>query len=1373
MKKTFLILSLFSIISLAAFFVCTKILNTEKELPAKKIVTSSLHSLDSKPVGVKEKIVKNASVPSTKLKPSVAKVDLVKAKQSSIAKAESRPRRDSERERMMESGKRFDSPDMFAKIQKMIRTAPGKSEPTYQPNYQFIEYNKLKSNSKFMKKAANLNWVERGPANVGGRTRGIVVDADDVTKNTWYVGSVGGGIWKTTNAGTSWRDLTAQLPNLSTTTLDQAQSNRNILYAGTGEGFFNADAISGNGIFKSTDRGETWTQLEATANNGNFFYVNRLVVDPNNEYVVVAGTSRGIFKTKDGGATWVKTSSTGNVDHVIANPLNFNTLYAAANGQGVFKSYDAGDTWFATDNSNLSGGRMEIAIAPADTSKLYVSSDNSSGSSLFGTIDGGNRWVEVAEKTGSSPDWLGDQGWYDNTIAVNPYDADLVYVGGIDLWKMQISKDSTTGISSIEKDSMEVKFSFVPTGLPYENGGVGTGDDYWKSNTLTPTDLFNVELRFGSGKSQKAARFINSTMDYQNYVTVPFEAWDISKNRQLMVSFQDINKSGGFNLTGLNGDKIHFHNLTYDSTQADVNIAKTNGIKYKNNFVIGLRNAVGVTWDATKLPNAYLRINVAFLTALLRSSTPITDAYGRYSGSQAYVHPDQHNIVCVPMDGSTKSIKFINGNDGGVALSLDGGATFTEVGNNGYNTTQFYGVDKMTGAQAYLGGTQDNGTWVSDPAKGNANAATKYDFVIGGDGFEVVWNPKDSLKMIGGSQYNGLSRTVDGWKTSETPNKGFDDLGNSTNSPFITKIAGSKQDPDLLFVISRKGVYRSDNFAENWVLTPITTSFDNGGYFTFAQVTISTATPQVVWAGVNMSSAGNVQVSKDGGLSFTATNNYSKAMGLLAGLDTHPIDPATAYAVFGSQGNPKILRTTNYGGVWTDITGFASSTISTNGFPDVATYCLQVMPYDPNIIWAGTEIGIIESTDNGVSWHYSNNGFPAASIWDMKIVDDEVVVATHGRGIWSVALPELANYEPLAVTLSPRINGNVYQGKDGIVINASLRSAYDSTHVFIEGVKQFTFGSSLIADTVLVVSYSGTGEKKFQLVAYKDGKPYKSGLVPVNLIEILAARNGYVNDFNSATTDLVGDFTVNAAAGFANGAIHSAHPYGTNKDLIYTLRIPIVVAATKATLQYEDIAIVEPGDPGSVFGDSNFWDYVIVEASKGGDWIPLLPGYDCRSDASWLTAFNSSTNGTPGMFKTHTVNLLDKFSAGDEILIRFRLFADQFVDGWGWAIDNLKIQEDLVGVENETIPTQFELSQNYPNPFNPSTIIKYALPKEEKVTLKVYNNVGELVVTLVNEVQSVGLHQVTFNASRLASGVYFYKIEAGAFNQTKKLILMK
>ncbi len=96
-----------------------------------------------------------------------------------------------------------------------------------------------------------------------------------------------------------------------------------------------------------------------------------------------------------------------------------------------------------------------------------------------------------------------------------------------------------------------------------------------------------------------------------------------------------------------------------------------------------------------------------------------------------------------------------------------------------------------------------------------------------------------------------------------------------------------------------------------------------------------------------------------------------------------------------------------------------------------------------------------------------------------------------------------------------------------------------------------------------------------------------------------------------------------------------------------------------------------------------------------------------------------------------------------------------------------------VSVDDEVIPTEFELSQNYPNPFNPTTVIKYTLPKEANVTLKVYNLVGQEVATLVNANQAQGIYEVTFDASNLSSGVYFYTLNAGNFSVTKKMMLLK
>ena len=162
--------------------------------------------------------------------------------------------------------------DEFALYHEAIRTYDGDEKPAYRPNYQLRELVKARALAKTSFRA--IPWKEHGPANVGGRTRAIVVDVTDTSGDTWLAASVSGGIWKTVNAGQSWTHLTPELPNLAFGSLIQAPSEPDVLYAGTGEGFFNGDASVGAGIFRSTDRGATWTQLPSTAESVHFRYVN-------------------------------------------------------------------------------------------------------------------------------------------------------------------------------------------------------------------------------------------------------------------------------------------------------------------------------------------------------------------------------------------------------------------------------------------------------------------------------------------------------------------------------------------------------------------------------------------------------------------------------------------------------------------------------------------------------------------------------------------------------------------------------------------------------------------------------------------------------------------------------------------------------------------------------------------------------------------------------------------------------------------------------------------------------------------------------------------------------------------------------------------
>ncbi len=1120
----------------------------------------------------------------------------------------------SQRKQRVKGVLKTDSPDKFTELHTKIRTAPGELKPRYSMNYRFTELERAEAISSLMKRSVTkkLNWIERGPGNVGGRTRAIVVDPDDTNYKTWFAGSVGGGIWKTTDGGASWIPLTDNLPNLAITCMAMAKSNPNIIYAGTGEGFGNLDAVDGNGIMKTTDKGTTWNQLTATATDKNFAHINRLIIDPFDENVVIVATNTGIFKTKDGGNIWVQVYSDSKVQDLRANPKNFNALYATFS-VGVLRSNNAGDTWELPVGAAFGNGRIEIAPAFSDTNRVYASaniesvkSDQPDTSRIYVTTNGGTTWVEVPEKSGVEKSWMGSQGWYDNTIAVNPFNDDIIYFGGIDLWKAEIEIDS------------------------------------------------------------------------------------------------------------------------------------------------------GV---------------------LKRTSVAITDAYNKYNNSNK-VHADHHIITIFPIDESTSKFLMLDGNDGGVSVSYDAGNTFVEIGDNGYNTSQFYGVDKKPGESQYLGGMQDNGTYQSAQST-EADKTTKYNRRISGDGFEVSWHYRDSKKMIGAFQFNGIYKTEDAWKTFVKSNVGFNGWGSSKLSPFVSKIAKSYSDPDLLYTVTKEGVFKSENFGNSWNIYQIS-DFSKDKYFNNVQITISIAEPQVVWTGAY---SNTLYITRDGGNTFTKINDNSfMSEGRLSGLDTHPTDEATAFVTFAAYGKPKVLRTTDYGQTWQDISGFENNSNSSNGFPNVAAYCVAVMPYNTDIIWVGTDIGLIESVDNGVSWHLANNGLPQVAIWEIRIVDDEVVVATHGRGIWSVALPELAGHKPPVATLAPTII-SVNQNVLGVKLNIALRSIYDSTHILLDGEVIRTINANRIADTTIVLPMNETRMLSFSLISFRGSHIYKSVSTKVQIYELLPVQKGYKTDFTTniehfALEGLI--VGIDTAYGFTIPTLNSPHPYKDLSNLTALLKVPIVVAEDNAIISYEDIALVEVGDEGSAFGSDKFWDYVIVEATSGNRWIPLADGYDALYSSTWKDAYVLNKSGDPSMYEIHTINLLDKFSAGDTIQIRFRLFSDDYTSGWGWNIKNLVIQEQFVGVENEeNIPTQFYLSQNFPNPFNPSTKITYSLPTESKVELRVYNMLGELITTLVDETNRAGNHTVVWNARNLASGVYLCRITINSisknqeYSSVKKMVLLK
>ncbi len=936
-------------------------------------------------------------------------------------------------------------PDLFLAYNQKIRE--GSNGRNYPINYKMEELNKARAAKK--SPARKIPWKNKGPGNVGGRTRAIVVDSEDPTSNTWFAGAASGGVWLTTDAGASWQSLTDDLPNLSASVIVQAPSNPDVLYVGTGEGFGNVGSVSGAGIFKTEDRGESWVQLAGTITN-DFRFVNRMLVAPDDELQVVAATNTGIFRSLDGGATWVEVyGDDSRIQDLKHKPGNFSIQFAAQNSCCILKSTDAGQTWTTSYETFFNGvERIELATSPANPDWVYaaVQLATDDGGDIYLTTDAGETWTLLQDPLrGGSHNWFGqngNQGWYDNSIAVHPFSPDTVYIGGIDLWRTNLVGNSTasggapTAFNQINTESFLDFVNF--TGGSHFGGRVDIGTVTEQLLDVTLEDMTSVEIRFGPGLSQQAHRFsvlssAGSNGDggagipyvqyiYEDYAEVPFEVWDTDNNEQLMVSFRDQADDGVYNLIARNTvgsrnsqsrEYLFIHQIPYDAEIPDPTIAQLGGAAQKAIYFMWPILADNGTWDAANLPASQLALVYSTFEARVREQVSMPKGV---ESSNDNLHVDHHNITIVPVDAESHLFKIINGNDGGIYYSENSGRSWKDT-HNGYVTTQFYDADKRSGSDDYIGGTQDNGAFRSFA---NPTLDTDWRRIgLKADGFDLFWHPTNINEAIFSFQFNNFFVTTNGGFNSFGQTEGLADIGSlEGNAPFLTSLGWSKDRPDVLYAVGRSGVWRSDDFAANWELAQAISDDQWGfGVVSGCRARVSVANPDFVWAGCQIDAPGGtttLHLSRNGGMTFSPLPIPTEAEGpaTISGLATHPSFASNAYVMFSRRGAAKILHTDDFGETWRDISGFAGSIdgTSSNGFPDVAVHDLLVLPDTPHVLWVATEIGLFISNDSGETWEYADNGIPAVAIWRLRYVDNQVVAATHGRGIWTVSKPfEVAN----------------------------------------------------------------------------------------------------------------------------------------------------------------------------------------------------------------------------------------------------------------------------------------------------------------------------------------------------------------------------
>ena len=345
------------------------------------------------------------------------------------------------KEKWNKEAKKKDRPDLAAAQEIEMTKSPVLGYPPIHKKIEaFRETQRLLQRKGNAKAIANVEWAERGPNNVGGRTRALMFDPNDASGKKVWAGAVAGGIWYNndiTDADSEWQNVDDFMANIAISTIAFDPQDTDIFYAGTGL-IFSGD-VRGGGIWKSEDAGATWNHLSSTltdSDNEDFLYVQKIVITPASK--IVAATSSGIQVSVDGGVSWTNTFDQTVTDIDLASD---GTFYISNYSGDVFKSTDDAETW--ENILSQSGYRVELASAPSDPLVVYAVSEATSGSDVGyfkKTTDGGDTWEDLTmplylnyDCSVSDQDFTRGQAFFDLILAVYPNDPNSVIVGGIDL----------------------------------------------------------------------------------------------------------------------------------------------------------------------------------------------------------------------------------------------------------------------------------------------------------------------------------------------------------------------------------------------------------------------------------------------------------------------------------------------------------------------------------------------------------------------------------------------------------------------------------------------------------------------------------------------------------------------------------------------------------------------------------------------------------------------------------------------------------------------------------------------------------------------------------------------------------------------------
>jgi photosystem II stability/assembly factor-like uncharacterized protein len=799
----------------------------------------------------------------------------------------------------------------------------------------------------------SFRWRSIGPASMGGRIDDIAV----VESNPYviYLGFATGGLWKSINNGTTWEPIFDIYPTSSIGDIAICQSDPNIVWVGTGEPNNRQSSTFGEGIYKSTDAGKTFTNMGLKETQS----IARVVIDPkdpNTVYVAALGhlfgpnKERGIFKTTDGGKSWTNVKfideNTGFTDLVI-DPVDTKTLYAASYqrrrvpwgfngggpGCGLWKTTDAGKTWAKLEGNGLPEGllgRIGLDIARSNPNILYAQ-------------------IEVGASTGTGvpeeqPNEAGGQGGQPGQTGQGGGR------GGGGQQANQPPDPKKPGIWRSDDKGKTWRFVSNENNRPM----------YYSQIRVDPS---NPEIVYTGGLN--FSKSLDGGKTFKNLAGVAHSdhhaIWINPKNGNNIL----VGNDGGFNVSYDQGDTFDFVNniaaAQFYAISADMR---------KPYYVCGGLQDNG-SWCA---PNT-MRVGGGGFGGGGGAGSGITNAeWFRIGGGDGFYtqqDPTDHNIIYVESQdgavnrldlrtGQTRSIRPRGaGNPRGRGGQGGGNAPAGQAGQGGQPDQQQ--MLAMMQAAGFGGGNPFQSNVVPPPPSNE-----RYRFFWNTPILLSPHNPR--IVYVGGNKLFKSFDRGDTWTATIDLTKNVDRTKLS-----IMDVPGDK---------------------------PMASKNDGAASFShIVTIAESPVMPGVLWVGTN---DGNVQVSKDGGANWT---DVSKNVPILATQNHHVsrveashFEAGTCYVTVDGHRTddhkPYVYVSKDYGATWQSI----SNNLPTFGNVNVIREDLK----NKNLLFVGTEYGLFVSLNGGTEWKPFMTNMPVVRIDDLLIHprENDLIAGTHGRGIW-------------------------------------------------------------------------------------------------------------------------------------------------------------------------------------------------------------------------------------------------------------------------------------------------------------------------------------------------------------------------------------